>query len=188
MRKLAYVLAFIGVLFTVRLIAAPSSRPVIAIMQFHPANDDHWTDEPENTLPDVDHDHLVFNDDKTIDINLFRDDSDLAVELNSKGKDELVAQIMRGENAMNTLFGVGETKVLDTRLEPSADVSILSVHSKQELPDGTYERLEKYFIGSGQTLHAEIRWKVDADKASIKKARADFEMGRFGLAGREASR
>jgi hypothetical protein len=189
MQKLAFVLliSIFTVGLTAHLVAAPSGRPIIAVMEFHPAHLEKWVEDNEVDLGEGD--HFIYRDDHSIDLGMIREDKDLAMELNSKGKDELIQQIVHGQNVVNTIFSVGETKVIDSTLEKNPNVSVLTLHSKQELPDGNFERIEKFYIGSGQTLHAELRWKIGVDSKALKQARADFADGKFSLAGvKEASK
>jgi len=189
MRKLAFVFAFIGSLITIRLIAAPSSRAISEVMEFKLANSDQWVEENEVDDEKSDHDHYLFADDDTIDLNLLREDSDWSKDLSAKGKDAFVADIVKGQNIINNLFSVGETIVLDSKLDRERDVSVLTLHTKQHLPDGDYERVAKYYLAMGQTLQAELRWKSSADASAVKKARKSFEDGTWKLAGvSEASR
>lgn len=189
MRKLAFVFIFISSLIAIRLVAAPSSRAIVAVMHYKPADADLWLDDSEIDDEGFDHDHMSWADELKIDLNLSRADEDLATDLNTKGKDTLVAEIVKGQNIINDLFGVGETKVLDSHLEREADVSVLTLHTKQTLPDGDYERVAKYYIAMGQYLQAELRWKTDADSSAVKKARKSFENGKLSYAGmNEAAR
>ena len=189
MRKFAFVLIFISSLVALRLVAAPSSRPLVAMMRFEPADAGLWEADAEVDDEGFDHDYFVFASEAKIDLNLSRMDEDLSNDLNSKGKDALVADIVKGQNVVNDIFGVGETKVLDSRLERESDVSILTLRTKQQLPDGEYERIAKYYIAKGQYLQAELRWKTDVDSSAVKKAKKSFENGKMSYAGlKEAAR
>jgi hypothetical protein len=189
MRKLAFVFIFISSFIAIRLVAAPSSRPLIAMMQYQPADSDLWDADAEVDDEGFDHDYYKFAAEPKVDLNISRMDEDLATELNSKGKDALIADILKGQNIINNLFGVGETVVLDSKLDRDSDVSVLTLHTKQQLPDGEYERVAKYYISMGQYLQAELRWKTDVDSSTVKKARKSFESGKMSLAGvKEASR
>ena len=84
------------------------------------------------------------------------------------------------------MFDVGETKVVDSRLVFQDRFQVLTLHSKQELPDGPAERIEKYFIAPGQTLHAELRWRENADAKLVASAKADFENSKVDV--KEATR
>lgn len=186
MRKVVLsLILFVALGFTVKLVAAPSSKPIVQIMSFHPANSETW--ENDNELPeigpDVDTGHLYYGADHQVDISLVRRDDDLAPDLNSRGKDAVVADLMDGANMIDRLFNQPETKVLDSKLERDALVSILTLHTKQERESETVESIEKYFIASGQYVRAELRWKSDADAKAVKQARADFENGKLNIDG-----
>ena len=159
-------------------------------MQFKLAHDDRWKSDDEFDFTDerTDHDHFVFTDNSAIGLNIMREDSDLASELSKKSKDQLVGEILEGTNAINDLFGAKLTTLIDSRVELDPAVSKLSIHSKQDLPDGAYETLETYYMASGQTLHTSFRWKLGTDEKHLRQARADYEDGKFSLAGLEAAR
>ena len=179
MRKLAFVVIFISSLVAIRLVAAPSSTPLVAMMQYQPADVDLWQADAEVDDEGFDHDYFVFAAEPKVDLNISRMDEDLSTDLNAKGKDALIADIVKGQNIINDIFSVGETKVLDSHLERGVDVSVLTLHTKQQLPDGEYERIAKYYIAMGQYLQAELRWKTDVDSAVVKKARVSFENGKM---------
>ncbi len=173
MRKILFALAL---LLSLSIGAAAPNTPVVtAVMQFQSAHPGDWSEDPEVQISNVDADHYFFKDDESVDLGVIRDDNDLSQELNAKGKTELVRQIIQGQNAVNHMFDVGETKILDSTLTSQDRFQVLSLHSKQDLPDGSVERLEKYFIARGQTLHVELRWRESADAALIASAKSDFE-------------
>ncbi len=186
MRKVILALIVVVALgFTAKLIAAPSSAPLTADMHFHPHNLDAW--EADYSVgkihPDVDNDHLYFDEDHQIDITLTRQHLDLASELNTLSKDEVIAELMNGEHAVDELFGQPETKVIESSLSRDPLVSILTVHTKQERETGSVESIEKYFIASGQYLRAEFRWKAGTSDKTVQQARADFEAGKLDIDG-----
>ncbi len=163
------------ILSAVRLTAAPTLRPVIGIMQLRPALPDQWKHDDDAVMEGIDADHFVFAENEKIDLNVIRQDDSLWTELESKGQAELVTGILEGQNTVNQMFEVGETNLLDQKLETKERFKILTLHSKQELPAGAVERIEKYYIANGQTLHAELRWYQSEDSKLVARARDDFE-------------
>ena len=175
-KRVALGIVIFGFIFgTVKLTAAPTLRPVIGVMQFKPARPEQWKHDDDAVLENVDADHFVFNENDKIDLNVVRQEDTLWIEFEAKGQAEIVRGILEGQNFANKMFNVGETNLLDQKLESKERFKILTLHSKQELPDGTVERIEKFYIANGQTLHVELRWYQSENSKLVAQARDSFE-------------
>jgi Asp-tRNA(Asn)/Glu-tRNA(Gln) amidotransferase C subunit len=185
MKRLIIFTIVAGLAFgTLQLFAQQPRKKVAGLLQYSPADEDHWVVDPAiETGDELDADHYFFADNEDIDLSIVRTDLDMLETLNKSGKDEVIRQLQEGETIANTLFGVPDSKILESRLETRDDVQILKVHSTQELPSGVSEQLERYYIVEGQNLQVLLRWKPSADPKAVSLAKSDFEKGRFSIRG-----
>jgi hypothetical protein len=117
-----------------------------------------------------------FSDTDNIDLNVVPIDDDMLTSLTQRGEKQFVEDIMRGKNAINQMFAVGDSKLIDYKLSTgSAGQKILSLRTEQQIVNETFYVIEKYFIYPKQAVNFQLRFNQSSDQALVKQATALFE-------------
>lgn len=116
-----------------------------------------------------------FSETDNIDLNVVPIDDDLLTSLNERGDQQFVKDIMRGKNAINQMFGVGDTVLISYQVVSSADKKVLSLKTQQKIENESFYIIEKYFIYPKQAVNFQLRYKQSSDQNLVKQAAALFE-------------
>ena len=117
-----------------------------------------------------------FSDTEDIDLNVVPIDDDLLTSLNERGEKQFVEDIMRGKNAINQMFAVGETKLIEYKISNGASgQKILSLKTEQQIVNEYFYVIEKYFIYPKQAVNFQLRFSQNSDQALAKQAQTLFE-------------
>ena len=129
-----------------------------------------WSRDHEMDTEIVGPKHFYFSDTDNIDLNIVPIDDDLQKSLASRGTDVFVKEALGAKNMINRMFTVGESELVDFKLQSKAGIQELQMRCKQNIEGLQIQTLEKYFIVKGQALHAELRWQNNSDMEKVKQA------------------
>lgn len=117
-----------------------------------------------------------FSETDNIDLNVVPIDDDLLTSLTQRGEKQFVQDIMRGKNAINQMFAVGDSKLIEYKLSTGkAGEKILTLRTEQQIVNETFYVTEKYFIYPKQAVNFQLRFKQSSDQALVKQAAVLFE-------------
>lgn len=117
-----------------------------------------------------------FSETDNIDLNVVPIDDDLLTSLNERGEKTFVEDIMRGKNAINQMFAVGDTKLIEYKLTAGqSGEKVLSLKTEQKIENETFYITEKYFIYPKQAVNFQLRFSQSSDQKLVKQASDLFE-------------
>lgn len=117
-----------------------------------------------------------FSDTDNIDLNVVPIDDDLLTSLTERGEKQFVQDIMKGKNAINQMFAVGESKLIEYKISNGkSGEKILSLRTEQQIVNENFYVIEKYFIYPKQAVNFQLRFKQSSDQVLVKQAAALFE-------------
>jgi hypothetical protein len=116
-----------------------------------------------------------FSETDNIDLNVVPIDDDLLTSLTERGEKQFIEDIMRGKNAINQMFGVGETLLISYQVVGAPDKKVLSLKTQQKIENEIFYITEKYFIYPKQAVNFQLRYKQSSDQNLVKQAALLFE-------------
>jgi hypothetical protein len=133
-----------------------------------------WVEDFDTENPAIGYRHFVSRDSNAVDLNVSPSEPELLSELERLGEPNFVHQLMDGKNLAAHIFGIESSEMVEQFFVKDANFVRVTLRTHQNLPDGTYTVLDKYFLNHDNTWHVALRWRDGATDSARENAEKDF--------------